>query len=75
MQLSPYNALTAAHHCEAGGSAVEPLDIVGIDPLHKRWIPLPLLDDWGILYLHEYQIRAIHSTTSRFIAIRLYIPL
>ncbi len=44
-QLTPYDALTAANCREAGGSAVEPSDVVGIDPLHERWICLSLLDD------------------------------
>jgi hypothetical protein len=61
MQLTPYDALTAAHCCEAGGSAVELSDFLGINPLHERWIRLFLLDDWGILYPHKCQIGAIHN--------------
>jgi hypothetical protein len=61
MQLTPYDALTTAHCCKAGGSAVEPSDIVGIDPLHERWIRLSLLDNRGILYPHKIQICAIHD--------------
>jgi hypothetical protein len=60
-QLTPFDALTAAHCSKAGGNAIEPLDIVGINPLHKRWIHLSLLDDWGILYPHEFQICLIHN--------------
>jgi hypothetical protein len=60
MQLTPYDTLTNAHCRKAGGSAVEPSDVVGINPLKKRWIRLSMLDDWGILYPHEFQIYAIH---------------
>ncbi len=61
MQLNPYDALTTAHRCKALGQTALDLDMIEINPDHKRWISQSMLDNWGIRLLHEFQIRVIHS--------------
>ncbi len=53
-QLTPYSTITAASHCEAVGQSVEPSSVLRIDPVHEKWKHQSMLDDWGILYQHEF---------------------
>jgi hypothetical protein len=41
---------------------LSPLVLLEFLPSHKHWIHQAMLDDWGILYPHEFQLRAIHNT-------------
>jgi superfamily II DNA helicase RecQ len=59
-QLNPYDALIAAHCCKAAGQTILDLDVIGINPDHKRWICQSMLQDWGICLLHKFQICVIH---------------
>jgi hypothetical protein len=60
-QLAPYNRILAPSRCESAASNVEPSCVAGIPLLHEQWICQAMLDDVGILYPHESQLRAIHN--------------
>ncbi len=59
MQLTPYSDITTTSCCEAVEQSVQLSCIIRINPVHKRWIRQFMLDDWGILHQHKFQIRAI----------------
>ncbi len=45
MQITPYNAFTDCHRCEAMGCAIAQSNMPGVYPTHKRWIRQYMLDD------------------------------
>ncbi len=61
MRITPYNALSDCHCCEAGGGTIAQSNVAGVDPTHKRWIRQYMLDNWGIQSPNEFQIQAVHS--------------
>ncbi len=62
-QITPYDIITATVRREASESSILPSDIAvaGIPQDHEMWICQSMFADWGILCLHEFQIRVIHK--------------
>jgi hypothetical protein len=57
--LSYNNIITTSWH-ESIGQSVEPSNVTGNNNQHKMWIRQVMMDDWGVQYPHEFQLRAIH---------------
>ena len=60
---SPYNNIMPAARRESTGGSVKPLNVTGINNQHKMWMQQVMMDDWGIQFSHEFQIRVIHHVT------------
>ena len=56
---TPYDQLTAPHRREALGREVADSHVDGVNPDHEKIIRQAMLDDWGIRYPRDFQIRAV----------------
>ena len=54
-----YDIITAAGRRNAVCRRIPASSISDMNPIYERWIRKAMLDDWGIQFPHEWQIRAI----------------